>query len=120
MTYYIVTGLQSVLWDEAVKINGADPDYLRRDLWQAIEDGNTTGVFPSWELGIQVISHELAAQLDFDVLDATKLVPEEIVPVQLIGKMTLNRNPYNFFAETEQIALHPGNLPPGKSFLTYL
>jgi len=108
-----LAGLSSVLWDEAVKIQGADPDYHRRDLWQAIEDGNTTGVFPEWELGIQVISHAKAATFDFDILDATKLVPEELVPVQLVGKMTLNRNPYNFFAETEQIALHPGNLPPG-------
>lgn len=106
-------GVQSVLWDEAVKINGADPDFHRRDLWQAIEDGNTTGIFPEFELGVQIITQEQAALLEFDVLDATKLVPEEIVPVTPIGKMVLNRNPDNFFDETEEVAFHPGNLPPG-------
>lgn len=105
-------GLQSVLWDEAVTINGADPDFHRRDLWEAIDQGD----FPEWEFGVQVISEETAASLDFDVLDPTKLIPEEVVPVRIVGKMVLNRNVGNFFSETEQVAFLPTNLPPGIEF----
>ncbi|MCF4101563.1 catalase [Gillisia sp. M10.2A] len=105
-------GTHSVLWDEAVKISGADSDYHRRDLHDAIENGD----FPEWELGVQIIPEADEHKYDFDLLDATKLVPEELVPVQRIGKMTLNRNPDNFFAETEQVAFHPGHLVPGIEF----
>ncbi len=105
-------GLQSVLWDEAVIINGADPDFHRRDLWEAIDQGN----FPEWEFGVQVISEATAAFLDFDVLDPTKLIPEELVPVRIVGKMVLNRNVGNYFSETEQVAFLPTNLPPGIEF----
>ena len=102
-------GAQSVLWDEAVKINGADNDFHRRDLWDAIERGD----FPSWELSVQAFDEATAATFDFDILDATKLIPEEIVPLTPLGMMVLDRNPDNFFAETEQVAFHPGNLVPG-------
>ena len=105
-------GTQSVLWDEAVKINGADPDFHRRDLWEAI----TRGDFPEWELGLQVFDEKQAAALDFDVLDPTKLIPEEIIPLRMVGKMVLNRNADNFFAETEQVAFLPSNVPPGIGF----
>jgi catalase len=105
-------GLQSTCWDEAVKIAGADPDYHRRDLHDAIE----SGAFPEWEFGVQLISDEQADKLPFDILDATKLVPEEMVPIEIIGRMVLNRNPDNFFAETEQVAFMPTNLPPGIDF----
>ena len=105
-------GTHSVLWDEAVKISGADSDYHRRDLHDAIENGD----FPEWELGVQIIPEADEHKFDFDLLDATKLIPEEEVPVQRIGKMTLNRNPDNFFAETEQVAFHPGHLVPGIDF----
>ncbi|MDB6139763.1 MAG: catalase [Verrucomicrobiaceae bacterium] len=105
-------GAQSVIWDEAVKINGADPDFHRRDLWEAIEKGD----FPEWELGLQVFDEEQAAALDFDVLDPTKLIPEEIIPLRMVGKMVLNRNVDNFFAETEQVAFLPSNVPPGIDF----
>jgi catalase len=105
-------GSASVLWDEAVKINGADPDFHRRDLWSAIANGN----FPEWELAIQSFDEEKANSLGFDVLDPTKLVPEEIVPLETIGRMVLNRNPDNFFAETEQAAFHPGHVVPGIDF----
>lgn len=105
-------GVHSVCWDEAQKISGKDPDFHRRDLWDAIESGN----FPEWELGIQVIPEADEHKYDFDLLDPTKLVPEELVPVQRIGKMTLNRNPDNFFAETEQVAFHVGNIVPGIDF----
>ena len=105
-------GVHSVAWDEAKKISGNDPDFHRRDLWDAIE----SGAFPEWELGLQIIPEEDEHKFDFDILDPTKLIPEEIVPVQLVGKMTLNRNPDNFFAETEQIAFHPGHLVPGLDF----
>jgi catalase len=105
-------GVHSVAWNEALKISGNDPDFHRRDLWEAIE----TGAFPEWELGIQVIPEEDEHKFDFDLLDPTKLVPEELVPVQRIGKMTLNRNPDNFFAETEQVAFHPGHIVPGIDF----
>lgn len=105
-------GVHSVTWDEAVKINGADPDFHRRDLWDSIEKGQ----YPSWELGLQLIPEADEHKFDFDLLDATKLIPEELVPVKRIGKMTLNRNPENFFAETEQVAFHPGHLVPGIDF----
>lgn len=105
-------GLHAVAWDEAQNISGKDPDFHRRDLWEAIE----SGAFPEWELGIQVIPEKDEHNFDFDLLDPTKLIPEEIVPVQRIGKMTLNRNPDNFFAETEQVAFHPGHLVPGIDF----
>ncbi len=105
-------GTQSVLWDEAVKICGADQDFHRRDLYAAIQ----AGAHPAWELSIQPISEEAAAELDFDILDPTKLVPEEVVPLVPIGKMVLDRWPDNFFAETEQVAFHPGHLVPGIEF----
>jgi catalase len=105
-------GTHSLVWDEAVKINGADPDFHRRDLWESIESGN----FPEWELGVQVFTEEQAESFDFDVLDATKLIPEEMVPVLPIGRMVLNRNPDNFFAETEQIAFGTANVVPGIDF----
>ncbi len=105
-------GVHSVAWDEAVKISGVDPDFHRRDLWEAIESGN----FPEWELGVQLIPEEDEFKFDFDLLDATKLVPEELVPVIRIGKLTLDRNPDNFFAETEQVAFHPGHVVPGIDF----
>ena len=105
-------GLQSVVWNEAVKINGADPDFHRRDLWDAIESGD----FPEWELGIQVFDDEFADAFEFDVLDATKIIPEEVVPVRPIGKMTLNRMVDNFFAETEQVAFCTNNVVPGIGF----
>ncbi|WP_338789896.1 catalase [Bernardetia sp. MNP-M8] len=105
-------GVHSVTWDEAVKINGADSDFHRRDLWDAIEAGQ----FPEWELGFQIVPEEDEHKYDFDLLDPTKLIPEEIVPVQKIGKMTLNRNPDNFFAETEQVAFLPGHIIPGLDF----
>ncbi|WP_373516570.1 catalase [Pricia sp.] len=107
-----VLGVHSVTWDEAVKISGADSDFHRRDLWDAIESGQ----FPEWELGLQIIPEADEHKFDFDLLDATKLVPEEMVPVKIIGKMTLNRNPENFFAETEQVAFLPGNIVPGIDF----
>ncbi|MCB7479702.1 catalase [Christiangramia sediminis] len=105
-------GVKSVTWDEAVKMHGADSDFHRRDLWDAIEAGQ----FPEWELGLQVVPEEDEHKFDFDLLDPTKLIPEEMVPVKRIGKMTLNRNPDNFFAETEQVAFHPGHIVPGIDF----
>jgi len=105
-------GIHAVAWDEALNISGKDPDFHRRDLWEAIE----SGAFPEWELGVQIVAEKDEHKFDFDLLDPTKLIPEEIVPVQLIGKMTLNRNPDNFFAETEQVAFHPGHLVPGIDF----
>ncbi len=105
-------GVHSVAWDEAQTISGKDPDFHRRDLWNAIENGN----FPEWELGVQIVPETDEHKYDFDLLDPTKLIPEELVPVQLIGKMTLNRNPDNFFAETEQVAFHIGNIVPGIDF----
>jgi catalase len=105
-------GVHSVTWDEAVKIHGADTDFHRRDLWDAIEAEQ----YPEWELGFQIVAEEDEHKFDFDLLDPTKLIPEEMVPVQRIGKMTLNRNPDNFFAETEQVAFHPGHLVPGLDF----
>jgi catalase len=105
-------GTHSLCWDEAVKISGADPDYHRRDLWERIEGG----AFPEWELGIQTFTEEEADKFSFDVLDATKLVPEELIPIQPIGRMVLNRNPDNFFAETEQVAFCTANIIPGLDF----
>jgi len=105
-------GLQSVVWNEAVKINGADPDFHRRDLWEAIDRGD----FPQWDLGVQLFDQATADGLPFDHLDATKLIPEEDVPVRLIGTLTLNRNVENFFAETEQVAFCTANVPPGIDF----
>lgn len=105
-------GVHSVVWDEALRISGADPDFHRRDLWEAIENGD----FPEWELGVQIIEEKDEFSFDFDILDPTKLIPEEIVPVQRVGKLTLNRNPDNFFAETEQVAYHVGNIVPGIDF----
>ena len=104
-----VAGTHSVVWDEAVKISGADPDFHRRDLWEAIE----AGAFPQWELGLQVFTEEDADRFSFDILDATKLIPEELVPVRKVGRMTLDRNPDNFFAETEQVAFGTMNMIPG-------
>ena len=104
-----VAGTHSVVWDEAVKINGADSDFHRRDLWESIEAGN----YPQWELGLQVFTEAEAEAFSFDVLDATKLIPEELVPVRKVGRMVLDRNPDNFFAETEQVAFGTANLIPG-------
>ena len=105
-------GLQSVVWDEAVKINGADPDFHRRDLWDAIGDGN----YPEWELGMQLFDDEFADKFDFDILDATKIIPEELVPVRIVGRLVLNRTVDNFFAETEQVAFCTSNIVPGIDF----
>jgi catalase len=105
-------GLQSVAWNEAVKINGADPDFHRRDLWQSIQSGN----FPEWELCVQLFDQEFADSFDFDILDPTKIIPEEILPVQPIGRLVLDRMPDNFFAETEQVAFMTQNVPPGIDF----
>ena len=105
-------GVHAVAWDEAQNISGKDPDFHRRDLWDAIE----AGAFPEWELGVQIVSEEDEFKFDFDLLDSTKIIPEELVPVQRIGKMTLNRNPDNFFAETEQVAYHIGHVVPGIDF----
>src|ERR1700683_3962181 len=105
-------GTSSVLWDEAVKINGADADFHRKDLWDAIAAGD----FPEYELGLQIFDEATAGRFDFDVLDATKLIPEEFVPLQMVGKMVLDRNPDNFFAETEQVAFCPSHLVPGLNF----
>ena len=105
-------GVQSTIWDEALKLQAADNDYHRRDLFEAIDGGN----FPQWDLGIQVFDQAFADAQLYDVLDATKLIPEDDVPVRIIGTMTLNRNVDNFFAETEQVAFLPTNVPPGIDF----
>ncbi|TFF24874.1 catalase [Jiella endophytica] len=102
-------GMQSVVWNEALKINGADPDFHRRDLWDAIQMGD----YPEWELGFQLFDDDFADKFDFDILDATKIIPEEILPVKRVGKMVLDRCVENFFAETEQVAFHTANLVPG-------
>lgn len=107
-----VLGTHSLVFDEAEKVGGKDPDFNRRDLWENIEMGN----YPEFELGVQIIEEKDEFTFDFDILDATKLIPEEDVPVRMIGKMTLNRNVDNFFAETEQVAFHPGNVVPGIDF----
>jgi catalase len=105
-------GVHSVAWDEAQNISGKDPDFHRRDLWEAIENGD----FPQWEFGVQIVPEEDEHKYEFDLLDATKIIPEELVPVQRIGTLTLNRNPDNFFAETEQVAFHIGHIVPGIDF----
>lgn len=105
-------GLQSVAWNEAVKINGADPDFHRRDLWQSIQSGN----FPEWELQVQLFDQAFADSFDFDVLDPTKIIPEEILAPVAIGRLVLDRMPDNFFAETEQVAFMTQNVPPGIDF----
>lgn len=105
-------GVHSVAWNEAQTISGVDPDFHKRDLWEAIENGD----YPEWEFGVQLIPEENEDMFDFDLLDPTKLVPEEEVPVEIFGTLTLNRNPDNFFAETEQVAFHPGHIIPGIDF----
>lgn len=105
-------GVHSLVWDEALKVNGFDPDFHRRDLWNAIE----SGAFPEWELGLQIVEEKDADKFEFDLLDPTKIIPEELVPVRRVGKLVLNRNPDNFFAETEQVAFCPANIVPGIDF----
>ncbi len=105
-------GVHSVAWDEAQKISGKDPDFHRRDLWESIERGE----YPEWELGLQIVPEADEFKYEFDLLDSTKIIPEELVPVIRVGKMTLNRNPDNFFAETEQVAFHLGHVVPGIDF----
>jgi catalase len=107
-----VLGVQSTTWDEAVKVSGADPDYHRRDLFESLD----MGAFPEWEFGVQLFTEDEAEQFPFDHLDATKLIPEELVPVKIVGKMVLNRYPDNFFAETEQVAYCVSHVPPGIDF----
>ncbi|WP_291377332.1 MULTISPECIES: catalase [Achromobacter] len=107
-----ILGTHSQVWNEAVKVSGADPDYHRRDLWEAIDAGHG----PEWELGVQVFTEDQAEGFSFDVLDATKIVPEELVPVVPIGRMVLDRNPDNFFAETEQVAFCAAHVVPGVDF----
>ncbi len=105
-------GMQSVVWNEAVKINGADPDFHRRDLWEAIQSGN----FPEWELCVQLFDQEFADSFDFDILDPTKIIPEEVIEPLPIGRLVLDRMPDNFFAETEQVGFMTQNVPPGIDF----
>lgn len=107
-----MAGTHSLVWDEAGKLMGVDPDFHRRDLWEAIE----AGAFPQWELGVQIFTEEQAEQFEFDVLDPTKLIPEEMVPLTPLGKMTLNRNPDEFFPETEQVAFCTAHIIPGIDF----
>jgi catalase len=107
-----MAGTHSLAWDEAVKISGADPDFHRRDLWEAIE----SGAYPEWELGLQIFSEEQAEEFEFDILDSTKLIPVELVPIMPVGKLVLNRNPDNFFAETEQVAFCTAHIIPGIDF----
>lgn len=105
-------GIHAVVWDEALKISGNNPDFHRADLWEAIELGN----FPEWELGVQIVPEADEHAFDFDLLDPTKIIPEELVPVTVVGRMVLNKNPDNFFAETEQVAFHPRHIVPGIDF----
>lgn len=107
-----LAGACSMVWDEAVRVSGADPDFHRRDLWEAIESGE----YPEWELGLQIFTEEQAEAFSFDVLDATKIIPEELVPVIPVGRLVLNRNPDNFFAETEQVAFCTAHIIPGIDF----
>jgi catalase len=107
-----MAGTHSLVWDEAARLAGADPDYHRRDLWEAIDSGQ----FPEWELGLQLFTEEQAAQFPFDILDPTKIVPEEMVPLRAVGKLVLDRNPDNFFAETEQVAFCAAHVVPGIDF----
>jgi catalase len=105
-------GMQSVVWNEALKINGADPDFHRRDLWDAIQMGD----YPEWELGLQLFDEDFANKFEFDVLDATKIIPEEVVPIRKVGRLVLDRTVDNFFAETEQVAFCTQNVVPGVDF----
>jgi catalase len=105
-------GTHSLVWDEAARIQGADNDYHRRDLWEAIE----SGAYPEWEMGLQVFTEEEAQKWSFDVLDATKIIPEELVPLRIVGRLVLDRNPDNFFAETEQVAFCTAHVIPGIDF----
>ncbi len=105
-------GMQSLIWDEALKLNGADPDYHRRDLWNAIDSGD----FPEWQLCVQLFDEDFAKKFDFDILDASKIIPEEQVPLKVIGRLVLDRNPANFFAETEQVAFCASHVVPGIDF----
>ena len=105
-------GMASVVWDEALKISGADPDYHRRDLWNAIDEGH----FPEWELGVQLFDENFANSFEFDVLDSSKLIPEEQIPLRIVGKLVLNRNVDNYFAETEQVAFATTDIVPGIDF----
>ncbi len=105
-------GMQSVVWDEALKISGGDPDFHRRDLWNAIDTGN----FPEWELAVQLFDEAFAESFAFDILDSTKLIPEELIPLRVIGRMVLDRNPTNYFAETEQVAFCTTHVVPGIDF----
>lgn len=107
-----MAGTHSLMWDEAVKISGADPDYHRRDLWERIESGN----YPEYELGLQIFTEEQAEAFSFDILDSTKIIPEELVPLTPVGRLVLNRNPDNFFAETEQVAFCTAQVIPGIDF----
>jgi catalase len=107
-----IKGVKSLVWDEAQKISGKDPDFHPRDLFEAIEHGD----YPEWELGLQIVEEEDEFKFEFDLLDPTKIIPEELVPVRRVGKLTLNRNPDNFFAETEQVAFHTGHVVPGIGF----
>lgn len=107
-----VLGMHSLVWDEVQKLAGKDPDYNRRDLWERIEEGNPV----EFDLGVQLVDEDDEHAFNFDLLDATKIIPEELVPVKIIGRMTLDRNPDNFFAETEQVAFHPGHVVPGIDF----
>lgn len=107
-----VYGKKSLIWDEAQDLTGRDPDFHRKDLWQSIEAGD----YPEFELGLQIIPEKDLDKFDFDILDATKLIPEALVPVEIVGKMVLDRNPDNFFAETEQVAFCPANIVPGIDF----
>lgn len=105
-------GMQSVVWNEALKLNGADPDFHRRDLWDAIQAGD----YPEWELGLQLFDDAFADEFEFDILDATKIIPEERVPIRRVGRLVLDRTVDNFFAETEQVAFHTANIVPGVDF----
>ena len=107
-----VQGTHSLVWDEAAKLMGADPDFHRRDLWEAIE----AGAYPEWELGLQIFTEEQANEFEFDILDSTKLIPEEIIPLRVVGKLVLDRNPDNFFSETEQVAFCTAHVVPGIDF----
>ncbi len=107
-----IQGTHSLVWDEAAKIAGADADFHRRDLWEAIEAGD----YPEWELGLQIFTEERAEAFSFDILDATKIIPEELIPLLPVGRMVLNRNPDNFFAETEQVAFCTAHVVPGIDF----
>jgi catalase len=106
-----IKGVYSVVWDEAQKLSGKDADFHRRDLFEAIERGD----FPEWELGLQIVEEQDEFKFDFDLLDPTKIIPEELVPVRRVGKMTLTRNTDNYFAETEQVAFHTGHMCRGST-----